>query len=1249
MQETLSALNSEEEIINPFESELMNTCLEKYLVRNNFIDQDVIDQFIDERNSKIDDNRYQVEGFVYAIDYKKKKLIIFNPLNKKDIEEIDLPDKNFKFNKNDWEEWGNSYSSIDQDEMQKKDHLEFKLTDINGLVLRENNTSYIYNNRFDRNPSLVLSNSLLFGAIPKIKNSSLPFDLFVSDDKKKLLISNRDLGKVYLFDIDSKTFSDTISYRQAGSNKSINIAVNNDNIYLTDNNSPILSIYSISNKKLDKKNLGLGVLGNLCISPDKNSIFILTIKPDQNLKQIDINSLKEIKNFALKGELFSLGDYPTDLMSISPDNNHLLVMTYLNDPNPYTPVITVIDIEKSKASKRFSIKDETKPINIGYYEENLLASINTTFEKIIIENKLMSINDLRNVKNKLIELRNNLESDEELLNLIIEGDSSFLEKEEGEIENEEDFLEVEAQALEFETLEENLKDEYGAGVRPKKTKHVILSKDAIKPIVEILVGSFWQKTQIDLLEIKDYPDKLNEIAEKVRKKLEYYDLEIVNVPKFYGSYPLESIINREFILEMMDEEESRKRQEVKTAPSNCPNCAAPLLGSWDCNACGFSIEKPEDALRKKLASLDQLSNLQKGNYFIIDCKNGILIELDQYDVPVWGINKDELNLKSITSAFRLSNRNTLILDSDGGNIVEITVKGEIEWAYKPKNPNAKLRNPKGIGVLDNGHLIIADTGNHRVLEVDLDGEIIWEYGKKGIPGNSLGQFNNPSYVQKTYNDTILVTDTGNNRLVEFERSVDTENNNYHIVNKQVFGLKSQAIQEVHSDLILSKPIIAFEDLDSNIIIIDNKRALKIGRANHILWEFNCKNNDEEINIESPERITVLKNKDILISGSEKVIKILPTDENRILFISSIEELSKRTHFSVAKENFKKAKLKHGTSNRYMRKVGDPSDEVIFDEKKEEVKKVNASRYMKKSTDKKEYDEVIEQLSQEEIEGKQKKERLESLIDQKRKETDEKHKDNRPHIIHDKTKELLPLLIPCIYDKEIFIFNREGKVLRKIPLKSSPSTWEITPYKSILINYDNYLEEISLSDKTELSHIEGNFNSSIKLNNGNLLVTDNKSFSVKELSIIGEIVWEYKDKDRFLIPNYANKISSGNILITFSNSHIVKEIDLEGNIIWSFGESKKSGNDQNHLFSPSHSNRINNGNTLITDTKNSRILEINYNNEIVWSFVSNKDIKLLNPIYSTRLKNGNTYIIHSSHKQFLEIDEKGNQVWRFAIS
>ncbi|GIW22283.1 MAG: hypothetical protein KatS3mg068_1290 [Candidatus Sericytochromatia bacterium] len=60
------------------------------------------------------------------------------------------------------------------------------------------------------------------------------------------------------------------------------------------------------------------------------------------------------------------------------------MMTYLNDPNPYTPVITVIDLEKGKASKRFSIKDETKPILIGFYEENKLGLVNISLEKFLV-------------------------------------------------------------------------------------------------------------------------------------------------------------------------------------------------------------------------------------------------------------------------------------------------------------------------------------------------------------------------------------------------------------------------------------------------------------------------------------------------------------------------------------------------------------------------------------------------------------------------------------------------------------------------------------------------------------------------------------------------------------------------------------------------------------------------------------------------------------------------------------------------
>ena len=44
-------------------------------------------------------------------------------------------------------------------------------------------------------------------------------------------------------------------------------------------------------------------------------------------------------------------------------------------------MITVIDTEKNKAVKRFSIKDETKPINIAFKEENPLGRVNKTLEE----------------------------------------------------------------------------------------------------------------------------------------------------------------------------------------------------------------------------------------------------------------------------------------------------------------------------------------------------------------------------------------------------------------------------------------------------------------------------------------------------------------------------------------------------------------------------------------------------------------------------------------------------------------------------------------------------------------------------------------------------------------------------------------------------------------------------------------------------------------------------------------------------
>ncbi|RZL65911.1 MAG: hypothetical protein EOO93_06160, partial [Pedobacter sp.] len=214
---------------------------------------------------------------------------------------------------------------------------------------------------------------------------------------------------------------------------------------------------------------------------------------------------------------------------------------------------------------------------------------------------------------------------------------------------------------------------------------------------------------------------------------------------------------------------------IKTVPTNCPNCGAFLLGSWDCQTCGFEIEKPEDAIRRKLASVDPLSNLAKGNIMLLDSTNGEIVEVDAFKVPIWKISKEQLNLKSINSAIRLENMNTLVLDGETSEFVEFTPKGKTVRRFKVGEDGFGLNNPAFFTLINSdNNLLIADTYNHRILETDQDGAIIWEYGQFGMAGLKAPLLNSPKYIQKTYDETYLITDTGNDRIIELNRFTDID-------------------------------------------------------------------------------------------------------------------------------------------------------------------------------------------------------------------------------------------------------------------------------------------------------------------------------------------------------------------------------------------------------------------------------------------------------------------------------------------
>lgn len=152
-----------------------------------------------------------------------------------------------------------------------------------------------------------------------------------------------------------------------------------------------------------------------------------------------------------------------------------------------------------------------------------------------------------------------------------------------------------------------------------------------------------------------------------------------------------------------------------------------------------------------------------------------------------------------------------------------------------------------------------------------------------------------------------------------------------------------------------------------------------------------------------------------------------------------------------------------------------------------------------------------------------------------------------------------------------------------------------------------------------------------LENGHLLITDRNNDRALEVTVDGEVVWQFQGLNR---PHNADRLPGGNTLICDSEANRVVEVNPAGEIVWSFGENFD-------LNWPRDADRLPNGNTLVTDTRNGRVLEVDPEGDVLWSFSG-----LALPYESDRLANGNTLIADNTHRRVVEVNPAGEVVWQF---
>lgn len=885
-------------------SQITDEIMLNALVERGLAERETLQSLLDQQKSKFQEHQTNIAGTAFLLDLKAKSLIVQSYPERQEKARIpinpNIPGR--KFDPDDWERWGKQALLADPQDGNRSTEFAWDTEDLYGLVANKDKV-YLYNDGLLNTEYLGLSKHALFKGVYKGKTETSPFDLYLSPQQRWLCVSDRGAGTVTVVDAQSYRVKGTVNVRGSESVNTINLALDDQRnlAYITDNQTSSLQILDLETLDISKQKVGLGILGNLVLAPDGKHLFVLSIKPNQGLHYVNTEIWENEKTIKLKGDLFKADSSdPCDLLSMSPDGQLLLIMSYLNEPNPFTPVISVIDAQQRKTIRRYSLKDGVKPFQLAYSLNNPVREYTKTLEEMVMEAELVGVQALWNLKRELrLQLGEDLDEDElpptpkeeeepeeEIEEDVEEEPEEEIEEdivveEEPEEEPEEDnFLNIEEHTVLIDDLIKNNPESDTLNITPKKAEKIELPKEAAREILDILVSTFQKQVHEDISEYEDIMQRLEEEAEKAREQLEKYDSTVVQVIDLFEGQSLKTVIVREAIVMMLDLRESVV-QEARLVPTNCPNCNQRLNGSWDCMVCGLELESPERARKRRIASAEAIANLPMGHVVVPDPQGMRLLQLNPYKYVAWHLDPDQLPADYPVDTLWLPNDNILVTDKDGNMVMELGLRGKVFWTFDvAQSPQHTLNEPVKATYYvpeDEGgrRFLIVDQGNHRILEVNRKSEILKEFGIMGTPGDAPTHLNTPSDVQFTHEETYLIADSGNNRVIEYKKEGGVEH---------IFG----------EELNLNRPTQVQRLFNGHTLIVDagNYRILQINTAGDIVHEsfYYTHKMDPEFQVVEPIKMIRLLNKDILIMDEDKMIQVM-MHTNKLVWLSKIDDLA----------------------------------------------------------------------------------------------------------------------------------------------------------------------------------------------------------------------------------------------------------------------------------------------------------------------------------------------------------------------
>lgn len=1235
-------------IASPEDLSLINQLIEKGL-----IEKAPLIALLESQKQAFDRLEQQLQGMLVLVEPSQRRLSITEQASGRILLEREL---SWGADRNDWESWGTHDALITALSGSRQTSRAAELAEAYGLIITDQG-SFAYDPAGLKHAWLGLTHSRLFCGVAQTPTHAGPLDLTLAQDGSLLALADRGEGSIEL--LETQTFATRLKLklRPEGGTTAFSLAfdLKRRQLLVTDQNSSLLSLIDLESGELRQQKLGLGVLGNLVMAPDGEHLYVLTLKPSQELVYVRCDDWSSEKKLLLKGELFrGQGHDPCDLISI--EDQHLLVMTYLHSPDPFTPIVSVIDTQEVKTLRRTALKDGGKPCQLLFARPNPLRAYREARVKdMILEAGWVdaaTLDALEHGQDNVLPAPQAtpspvaLELEEyyppmpylmpaqaAVASAALSSAARPAEPPAEPADAESEHWGVLNKALDQPASESQAEPESGPESVPpvQPPAPVELDPMAADMLLEMLTDAFKLQTDIDL---SDRPQLFAAEAERLRAALSLSDRAEVALEKVFDGYGLKLLIRRRELLVRLEQRDWMAHAGQAIVPLDCPSCHQKLMGQWECPVCGFELNSPLRLFKRQVASAEPIAGLQTGHVLLPEPNGPRLLQLNARKEVVWMLDADQLSFDYPVDMVRLPDGNLLVADAERNQIYELGTKGKIHWSFKTfasdrhrlKRPvRVRWYRPEQQGPL---RYLIVDQGNGRVLEIDSENQIYREFG-------AAQGLERPSDVQYTPGRSYLICEPDQARVLELSPEGELE---------QSYG----------SDYGLVRPVLAQRLWNGHTLIVDagsfqvlELDALGIVRERIAYFKSGM---PTDLRLVEPSGLIRMPNQDLLLYNDRRAIQLLPKHK-KLIWSANLSELgtqpvtpaaslgTQAVNFQPPPEPERPAPKVEGERPPTTRPLGVASRSV------RSAEGTGRSRMA-----------ASKPLSPEE--------RLQALIQKRTPPTSDKESFEHSELYLQAGAELAPLSLYLIDWRHngVIRINRKGKVSWHYGYEmgqslGKPGFVQECAHSLIIADTDQHrVLEVSRADK-EIQHLLrgtsqlplANPRSAQRLSNGHTLIADQRNKRLVELDAEGAQVWEFWDEQLIASPYYVEQVENDELLFVDSLLNRVLQIDRSGRPKWYYGAPVKGcPGFASELFAPGYATRLDNGNTLICDTRHHRVLEVTPEGDTVWQYVGHARNGRINPTKAQRLSNGHTLITYFQHSKVIELDAQYRCVWSYTM-